>query len=67
MSPAENGFIGSVSVLSSEKSVEELIQQPLLQGIDDHLIEFSEALRSESLYSASLVIFAIPTACTKCY
>ncbi|KAL8527497.1 hypothetical protein ACS0TY_005367 [Phlomoides rotata] len=38
VSPAENGFIDSFSL-------EDLIQQPL-QGIDDHLIEFSEALRT---------------------
>ncbi|KAL7113468.1 hypothetical protein ACP275_04G062800 [Erythranthe tilingii] len=46
VSPAENGFIDSFSMLNSEKSVEEIIQQPLLHGIDDHLIEFSEALRT---------------------
>lgn len=47
---ADNGFFDSTSVLlSSEKSVEELIQQPPLQGIDDNLVEFSEALRSEYL------------------
>ncbi|KAK6119746.1 hypothetical protein DH2020_046516 [Rehmannia glutinosa] len=49
VSPAENGYIDSFSLLNSEKSIEELIQQPLPQGIDDHLFEFSEALRSESL------------------
>ncbi|KAH6767668.1 NAD kinase 1 [Perilla frutescens var. hirtella] len=46
MPPADNGFFDSTSVLSSEKSIEELIQQPPVQGIDDHLIEFSEALRT---------------------
>lgn len=49
MPPAENGCLDSTSVLSSEKSIEELIQQPPLQGIEDNLVEFSEALRSESL------------------
>ncbi|CAN4089808.1 unnamed protein product [Withania somnifera] len=44
--PLENGFSDSLSVLNSEKAVEELIQQPLLHGIDDHLIEFAEALRT---------------------
>lgn len=44
--PQENGFNDSFSLLSSEKSVQELIQQPLDQGIDDHLFEFSEALRT---------------------
>lgn len=57
MSPAENEFIDSFSWPSSESSVEELIQQPLLQGIDDHLVEFSEALRSETFVSLSLVYF----------
>ncbi|XP_057766016.1 NAD(H) kinase 1-like [Salvia miltiorrhiza] len=42
---AEYGCLDSTSVLSSEKSIEELIQQPPLQGIEDNLIEFSEALR----------------------
>ncbi|KAL6564767.1 NAD kinase 1 [Orobanche minor] len=46
VSPAENGFIDSFSLLNTEKSIEEIIQQPLLEGIDDHLIEFSEALRT---------------------
>ncbi|KAI3461126.1 hypothetical protein Pfo_017789 [Paulownia fortunei] len=46
VSPTENGFIDSFSLLNSEKAVQEIIQQPLLQGIDDHLIEFSEALRT---------------------
>ncbi|XP_071910258.1 NAD(H) kinase 1-like isoform X2 [Coffea arabica] len=44
--PQENGFNDSFSLLSSEKAVQELIQQPLDQGIDDHLFEFSEALRT---------------------
>ncbi|KAG6400625.1 hypothetical protein SASPL_137466 [Salvia splendens] len=46
VSPAENGCLDSTSVLSSEKSIEELIQQPPLQGIEDNLVEFSEALRT---------------------
>ncbi|GAB4835244.1 hypothetical protein Ancab_000153 [Ancistrocladus abbreviatus] len=41
----ENGFADSVSLLSSEKAVEELLQ-PSVQGMDDHLVEFSEALRT---------------------
>ncbi|MCD7446071.1 NAD kinase 1 [Datura stramonium] len=44
--PLENGFSDSLSMLNSEKAVEELIQQPILHGIDDHLIEFAEALRT---------------------
>ncbi|XP_051118711.1 NAD(H) kinase 1-like [Andrographis paniculata] len=46
VSPAENGFLDSFSLLDSEKAVQEIIQQPPLHGIDDHLIEFSEALRT---------------------
>ncbi|XP_073311563.1 NAD(H) kinase 1-like isoform X3 [Primulina huaijiensis] len=46
VSPAENGFNDSLSLLNSEKAVHELIEQPLLDGIDDHLFEFSEALRT---------------------
>ncbi|XP_011080363.1 NAD(H) kinase 1 [Sesamum indicum] len=46
MSPAENGCVDSFSVLNSEQAVQELIQDSLLHGIDDHLIEFSEALRT---------------------
>ncbi|KAL0342840.1 UNVERIFIED_CONTAM: NAD(H) kinase [Sesamum calycinum] len=46
MSPAENGCVDSFSVLNSEQEVQELIQDSLLHGIDDHLIEFSEALRT---------------------
>ncbi|KAK4492358.1 hypothetical protein RD792_003162, partial [Penstemon davidsonii] len=46
VSPAENGFIDSFSLLNSEKTVQELIQPPLVDGIDDNLIEFSEALRT---------------------
>ncbi|GFP89425.1 NAD(H) kinase 1 [Phtheirospermum japonicum] len=46
VSPTENGFIDSFSLLNTEKSIEEIIQQPLLEGIDDHLVEFSEALRT---------------------
>ncbi|KAK6144056.1 hypothetical protein DH2020_020876 [Rehmannia glutinosa] len=50
VSPTENGFIDSLSLLNSEKAVQEIIQQPMLPGIDDNLIEFSEALRSVSFY-----------------
>ncbi|KAK6138317.1 hypothetical protein DH2020_027901 [Rehmannia glutinosa] len=46
VSPTENGFIDSLSLLNSEKAVQEIIQQPMLPGIDDNLIEFSEALRT---------------------
>ncbi|KAG4979315.1 hypothetical protein JHK85_033273 [Glycine max] len=43
-SQAENGFVNSFS-LFPEKVVQELLQSPV-QGSDDHLIEFSEALRT---------------------
>lgn len=43
---AENGYSDSLSLLNSEKAVLELAQQPLIDGIDDHLIEFSEAMRT---------------------
>ncbi|KAI4306734.1 hypothetical protein L6164_029987 [Bauhinia variegata] len=43
-SQSENGFVSSYS-LFSEKAVHELLQSSI-QGSDDHLIEFSEALRT---------------------
>ncbi|KAH1224243.1 NAD(H) kinase 1 [Glycine max] len=43
-SQGENGFVSSFS-LFPEKVVQELLQSPV-QGSDDHLIEFSEALRT---------------------
>ncbi|XP_030951675.1 NAD(H) kinase 1 isoform X1 [Quercus lobata] len=43
-SQQENGFINSFS-LFSEKAVDELLQPPV-QGTDEHLIEFSEAMRT---------------------
>lgn len=58
-SQLENGYSNSPSLLHSEKAVQELLQQPV-QGIDDHLIEFSEAMRSmvtfilESVYNISM-------------
>ncbi|GFQ05268.1 NAD(H) kinase 1 [Phtheirospermum japonicum] len=45
-SPTENGFIDSLSLLNSEKAIREIIEQPMLPGIEDHLVEFSEALRT---------------------
>ncbi|XP_058199266.1 NAD(H) kinase 1 isoform X1 [Rhododendron vialii] len=42
----DNGFPDSLSILNSEKAVQEIIQQPLMQGIEDNLIEFSEAMRT---------------------
>ncbi|XP_031401369.1 NAD(H) kinase 1 [Punica granatum] len=45
-SQLENGFIDPVSLANSEKAVQELLQQTPVHGTDDHLIEFSEALRT---------------------
>ncbi|GKE62269.1 hypothetical protein Tco_1512636, partial [Tanacetum coccineum] len=42
----ENGFLDSLSLTNSEKAVMEIIEQPLVEGIEDHLIEFSEAMRT---------------------
>ncbi|MCD7462289.1 hypothetical protein HAX54_048178 [Datura stramonium] len=36
--PLENGFSDSLSMLNSEKAVEELIQQPISSWDCDHLI-----------------------------
>lgn len=44
-SSQENGFVDSCAPLNSEKAVQEIIK-PLVQGTDDHLIEFSEVMRS---------------------
>ncbi|GMH22240.1 hypothetical protein Nepgr_024083 [Nepenthes gracilis] len=41
----ENGHVESISFLSSEKTVQELLE-PAIQGMDGHLVEFSEALRT---------------------
>lgn len=45
-SKPENGLVDSLSLFHSEKAVEELLQQTPVEGMDEHLIEFSEALRS---------------------
>ncbi|KAK9273793.1 hypothetical protein L1049_018603 [Liquidambar formosana] len=45
-SQQENGFIDTHSIFNSERAVQELLQQPSVQGADDHLIEFSEAMRT---------------------
>nr|XP_043609641.1 NAD(H) kinase 1 [Erigeron canadensis] len=42
----ENGPSDSLSLVNSEKAVKEVIEQPLVEGIDDHLVEFSEAMRT---------------------
>ncbi|XP_040956576.1 NAD(H) kinase 1 isoform X3 [Gossypium hirsutum] len=45
-SKPENGCVDSLSIFHSEKAVEELLQQTPVAGMDEHLIEFSEALRT---------------------
>ncbi|GAV67899.1 NAD_kinase domain-containing protein [Cephalotus follicularis] len=42
----ENGVLDSLSLFHTEKAVQELLQQAPVQGLDDHLIEFSEAMRT---------------------
>lgn len=49
-SQADNGFLSSISLLNSENAVQELLQQAPVQQNDDHLIEFSEALRSNIIF-----------------
>lgn len=49
-SQPENGFLNSLSLLSSEKAVQELLQQSPVQSTDDHLIEFSDAMRSMVMF-----------------
>ncbi|KAJ8426387.1 hypothetical protein Cgig2_000582 [Carnegiea gigantea] len=44
-SPPENGSSDSLSLYCSEKAVQEILQPPL-QGIDEHLVEFSAAMRT---------------------
>ncbi|KAJ9558620.1 hypothetical protein OSB04_013234 [Centaurea solstitialis] len=46
--PWENGFVDALSIVNSEKAVKEIIEQPLVEGIEDHLVEFSEAMRTVS-------------------
>ncbi|KAL8483613.1 hypothetical protein ACS0TY_026341 [Phlomoides rotata] len=48
LSSLENGSIDSLSLLNSEKAVQELIPQSTLHGADDHLTELCEALRTVS-------------------
>lgn len=51
-SMAENGFSHLTSLAQSEKAVQELLlQQTPMQATDDHLIEFSEALRSKQAFN----------------
>ncbi|ONK67444.1 uncharacterized protein A4U43_C05F100 [Asparagus officinalis] len=41
-----NGFPDLVTALDSEKAAHEFLQQPPVRAVDDHLIEFSEAMRT---------------------
>lgn len=59
-SQPENGFTDSVSLMSSEKAVHELLQQIPVHGTDDHLIEFSEALTSMNYMSLIECMFLKP-------
>ncbi|KAH8498976.1 hypothetical protein Peur_074126 [Populus x canadensis] len=45
-SQPDNGSSDSLMLFHSEKAVQELLQQTPIQQTDDHLIEFSEALRT---------------------
>ncbi|XP_061959259.1 NAD(H) kinase 1-like isoform X1 [Populus nigra] len=45
-SQPDNGSSDSLTLFHSEKAVQELLQQTPIQQTDDHLIEFSEALRT---------------------
>lgn len=42
----ENGFAGSFHPLDSENVVQKYLQEDPIKGIDDHLVEFSESLRT---------------------
>nr|GEX23425.1 NAD(H) kinase 1-like [Tanacetum cinerariifolium] len=42
--PSKNGFLDSLSLINSEKDVTEIMEQPLVMGIEDHFIEFSKAI-----------------------
>ncbi|MFS7906821.1 putative phosphotransferase with an alcohol group as acceptor [Helianthus anomalus] len=44
--PYESDFLDSFSLLNSEKAVKEIVEQPLVEGIEDNLVEFSEAMRT---------------------
>ncbi|XP_043691290.1 probable NAD kinase 1 isoform X2 [Telopea speciosissima] len=45
-SNTQNGYMDSVSLLDSEKVVKGFFQQQPVNGVDEHLIEFSEELRT---------------------
>lgn len=51
----ESSFLNA-SLLNSEEAVQELLQRSPLMETDDHLVEFSEALRS-MCHSFVLYIF----------
>ncbi|KAJ0978798.1 hypothetical protein J5N97_014272 [Dioscorea zingiberensis] len=42
----ENGFSDLVPATGTEEEVREILQQTSLKLVDDHLVEFSEALRT---------------------
>ncbi|XP_077250299.1 NAD kinase 1 isoform X2 [Tasmannia lanceolata] len=44
--PEENGFADSPYSLDSESVVQKFLEEPPIKAVDDHLVEFSEALRT---------------------
>ncbi|XP_024971056.1 NAD(H) kinase 1-like isoform X2 [Cynara cardunculus var. scolymus] len=44
----ENGYTNFLPLANSEKVLKEIGEQPLVEGIEDHLVEFSEAMRTVS-------------------
>ena len=47
----ENGFSDIASTSGIEEEVREILQQTSLKFVDDHLVEFSEALRCKMVVS----------------
>ncbi|KAI3746686.1 hypothetical protein L6452_09125 [Arctium lappa] len=44
----ENGYTNFLTLVDSEKAVKEIVEQPFVEGSEDHLVEFSEAMRTVS-------------------
>lgn len=57
----ENGFADADSfrMLNSENVVQEYLLQPPIRAIDDHLVEFSEALRSKTIVYKSFCFISV--------
>lgn len=45
----ENGFLAPFTSFESEKAIHEYISQTPVRSTDDHLVEFSEAMRSKKI------------------